>query len=269
MAAVAEPLPAASPPQPSTPSELELDERGAYKSVVASQWQLMYYRFRRHKLAVISIFVVAFFYLIAIFCEFLAPMDPNKVSATFRYVPPQPISFVNTKGELSLRPGVYALKSTRNPETLRITYEVDKTRWTPISFFVQGDSDRFWGLWKTDIHLIGLSKADAATSLASVVPAATGGATAAATARPGATPAGAGAPGGTTGIGSIGGFGSGSPAVAPTVAPGGAGAPGGSTGIGAIGGFSSGVAAPTVAPPAVTVPAPAAAVPVPVPVPVP
>src|SRR5688500_4942010 len=214
MATVAEPIPAAPPPQSSMSPEIEVDDRGTSKSVIASQWQLMYWRFTRHKLAVVSVFVVAFFYLVAIFCEFLAPMDPNKVSATFRYVPPQPISFVNSQGQLSLRPGVYALKSTRNPETLRITYEVDKTRWTPISFFVQGDSYRLWGLWKTDVHLIGLSKTDAAASLAAVVPAASAPAPAA-TARPGVAPAGAGAPGGATGIGSIGGFSSG---AAPTVA---------------------------------------------------
>src|SRR6266545_8376278 len=179
-------------------------------------------------------------------------MDPNKVSNTYRYVPPQGISFFDQNGRFSLRPGVHGLKSTRNPETLRVTYEVDKTRWTPITFFVHGDTYKFWGLWKTDIHLIGLSKADAAASLAAVT------ASQAATGAP-ATPVAPGAPG-STGIGSIGGFG-GAPA-APTTAPAQptsatGGAPG-STGIGSIGGFGAGVA-PTVAPTAVRTPAPVTA----------
>src|SRR5215208_6709912 len=232
MAAIAEPLSAA----PSTPEPaLELDDRGSGKSVVASQWQLMYWRFTRHKLAVVSTFIVLAFYLVAAFCEVLSPMDPNKISATFRYVPPQPISFFNTKGELSLRPGVYSLKSTRNPETLRITYEVDKTRWTPISFFAHGDTYKFWGLWKTDVHLIGLSKEDAAASLAAVV-APPAGVPAAATTAAGTGATGAGAPGGSTGFGSIGGFGGSSSSTAPTAVPSGApaasSAPGASTGIG-------------------------------------
>src|SRR5687768_4330879 len=140
----------AASPEP----DYQVDERGASKAVVASQWQLMYWRFTRHKLAVVSVFVVAFFYLVAIFCEFLAPMDPNKISATYRYVPPQSLSFVNSNGEFSLRPGVYGLKSTRNPETLRISYEVDKSRWVPVSFFVKGDAYKFWGLWRTEVHFI-------------------------------------------------------------------------------------------------------------------
>src|SRR6266542_5532398 len=163
MATVTAPLPAASP---TTEQPLELDQRGTSKAVVASQWQLMYWRFTRHKLAVASLFVVTAFYLAALFCEILAPMDPNKISNTYRYVPPQPISFVDNSGHFSLRPGVYGLKSTRNPETLRITYQVDKTRWTPLSFFVHGDKYKFWGLFKTDVHVIGLSKGDAAVSLA-------------------------------------------------------------------------------------------------------
>src|SRR6266508_2011089 len=109
MAAVTAPLPEA----PVAPSPaLELDERSKSKAVVASQWQLMYWRFTRHKLAVVSLFVVAAFYLAALFCEILAPMDPNKISNTYRYVPPQPISFFDNNGNFSLRPGVYGLKST-------------------------------------------------------------------------------------------------------------------------------------------------------------
>ncbi|HEU5316111.1 MAG TPA: ABC transporter permease [Chloroflexota bacterium] len=244
MATVTAPLPAAQPVQPGP--DLELDQRGASKSVVASQWQLMYWRFTRHKLAVVSTFVVAGFYLAALFCEFLAPMDPNKISNTYRYVPPQGITFFNEKGQFSLRPGVHGLKSTRNPETLRITYQVDKTRWTPISFFVKGDPYKLWGLIKMDIHLIGLSKEYAAASLAAMptpVPSTTAPAPTTVTGGTGAT-----------GIGSIGGFGG--PSVAPTAAPSsGSSAPGTSTGIGSIGGFSS-QSAPTVAPTAVRTPAP-------------
>src|SRR5688572_8568406 len=121
MATVAEPVPATPPAAPALAQpELVVEEGAASRSAYASQWQLMYWRFTRHRMAVISIFVVAAFYLVAAVCEFLAPMDPNKVSGTFRYVPPQSISFVDNKGNFSLRPGVYALKSTRNPETLRI-----------------------------------------------------------------------------------------------------------------------------------------------------
>jgi len=47
----------------------------------ATQLQLTWWRFRRHKLAVISLFVVALFYLIAIFADLLAFSDPHATDA--------------------------------------------------------------------------------------------------------------------------------------------------------------------------------------------
>jgi peptide/nickel transport system permease protein len=126
------------------------------KVSVASQWQLMRWRFRKHKLAVISLWVIAIFYIIAMFAEFIAPADPNKTNEQYKYVSPQPVSFVDQNGHFSLRPGVYALTMKRNPETLRVSYVVDKSQWTPIHFFVRGDTYKFWNLWKGDRHLIGL-----------------------------------------------------------------------------------------------------------------
>jgi peptide/nickel transport system permease protein len=126
------------------------------KLFVASQWQLMRWRFRKHRLAVVSLWVVGFFYLLALGAEFLAPADPDKTSNLYKYVPPQPISFFDAEGTFSLWPGVAGLTSTRDPETLRVTYVADPTKWSPVWFFTRGDPYKFWGIWETDIHLVGL-----------------------------------------------------------------------------------------------------------------
>ncbi|MFN8517590.1 MAG: ABC transporter permease [Chloroflexia bacterium] len=116
----------------------------------------MRWKFKRHKLAVVSLWIIAFLYLIALFVEFLAPADPEKVAERYKYLSPRGLSFINAEGNFSLRPGVYGLASTRNPETLRVSYTPDKTKWYPIHFFVRGDEYKMWGFIKSDRHLFGL-----------------------------------------------------------------------------------------------------------------
>lgn len=131
------------------------------KVAVASQWQLMRWKFRRHKLAVVSLWIIAFLYFVALFVEFLAPADPERVAERYKYLSPRGISFINQDGNFSLRPGVFGLVGTRNPETLRVTYTEDRTKWYPIHFFVRGDEYKLWGVIPADRHLFGLGSAAA------------------------------------------------------------------------------------------------------------
>ena len=211
MATVTRTLPPATPATGGSVPELQLDERVASKTVVASQWKLMYWRYRRHRLAVVATFIVIAFYLIGLFAELVSPMDPSKVSSTYRYVPPQPITFFDHEGHFSLRPGVNGLKAMRNPETLRITYTVDKAQWAPIQFFVQGDPYKFWGLWKTDRHLLGVGQIQVSRS-------GSGAGTGLAAAPSGVSVPGA-PPTAQAGFGSIGGFGSATGSSGASAAP--------------------------------------------------
>jgi peptide/nickel transport system permease protein len=126
------------------------------KAAVASQWQLMRWKFRKHKLAVVSLWIIGFLYFVALFVEFLAPSDPGEVADRYKYLSPQGVTFRDSQGNFSLRPGVYALASTRNPDTLRVSYTADKSKVYPIQFFTRGDEYKLWGLIKTDRHLFGL-----------------------------------------------------------------------------------------------------------------
>lgn len=126
---------------------------------VASQWQLMWWRFRKHKLAILGTSVIAVFYFVAIFCEFLSPYDPNAFERRFTFVPPQSIHIMH-EGSLH-RPFIYGLARTRDPQTYIITYEPDTSVIYPIHFFVEGDRYKLWGLFETNIHFFGLnSQAD-------------------------------------------------------------------------------------------------------------
>jgi len=122
---------------------------------VASQWQLMWWRFRKHKLALISSVVLAIMYIIVIFAEFFAPYDPRRSDKHAIYAPPQTIHFVDSEGNFHLQPFTYAMKGTLNMETLRIEYEEDTSTQYPIRFFVHGDPYKLLGRFDTDLHFIG------------------------------------------------------------------------------------------------------------------
>src|SRR4051794_29986437 len=80
---------------------------------VASQWQLMWWRFRKHKLAMVSAGVVILFYLAVVFADFLAYSDPETSEAQRGLIAPQPIHFVDEEG--NFYPHVWGLSGKRDP----------------------------------------------------------------------------------------------------------------------------------------------------------
>lgn len=122
---------------------------------IASQWQLMWRKFRKHKLAMGSIFVLVILYLGGIFCEFIAPyyLETRRVECI--YVPPQRVHFFDEKG-FHIRPFVHGIKGKTDLETLRKTYSEDKRKKYPICFFVHGQNYKMWNLFETGIHLFGV-----------------------------------------------------------------------------------------------------------------
>jgi peptide/nickel transport system permease protein len=132
------------------------------KLFMASQWQLMWWRFTRHKLAVISSVVVLLLYLVALFVEFLAPYDPNKYYAAYQLNPPMPVRFVDSQGDFSLRPFVYARTRVRDPFTLAYVYTDDPNTKHYLYFFTRtGQNYKLWGQWTSDLHLFGVKEKDA------------------------------------------------------------------------------------------------------------
>lgn len=93
-----------------------------------SPWRLIWGRFRRHRLAVVSGVILALFYLSAIFAEFLAPGDPHAYNARYTYAPPQAIHLFDRDeaGRLVFRPYVLGYTVTIDPVALRRTFEVDR-----------------------------------------------------------------------------------------------------------------------------------------------
>ncbi len=139
--------PAAQPAEPLRPDE----ERKA----IATQWQLMWWKFCDHKVAYISMYVLVLLYLMAIFAEFVSPHDPNQRSAAHRYSPPQRVHLFHN-GSLH-RPFVYPMVRHIDPETRAITYTDDTSEPLPVRLFVEGDPYKMWKLIPMQRHLFGVT----------------------------------------------------------------------------------------------------------------
>jgi peptide/nickel transport system permease protein len=134
--------------------EEEIDS-GGEKVYVAPPWKLMWWKFRKHKMAVFSTIVLLLFYIVAAFCEFIAPYDPDQALIQFKQAPPTTIHIRDDQGQFHW-PFVYQHTRSMDPQTLQISYVEDtKTRYT-IQLFVQGPEYKLWGQWKSTLHLYGL-----------------------------------------------------------------------------------------------------------------
>ncbi|MDN3722062.1 ABC transporter permease [Roseibium salinum] len=142
-----------------------VQETKAEELYAARPAQLIWWRFRKHKLAVVSLAFLIFAYTVAIFAEIVAPYRPDSIERLQTFVPPRGIHFIH-EGEIQ-RPFIYGLKRTRDLKTARVTYVADTSKILPIQFFfVRGESYKFWGLWKSDLHLFGVdAKRDKITLL--------------------------------------------------------------------------------------------------------
>ena len=120
---------------------------------VASQWQLVWWKFRKHKMALVAGVVLALMYFIAAFCEFLSPYLPGTRFPDYLYAPPQRLRLLASG--YGFEPHVYGLTRGRDPETFRRTFTIDREQRFRVRLFVRAEEYRLWGLFKSDLHLFG------------------------------------------------------------------------------------------------------------------
>lgn len=118
--------------------------------VTASQRQLIWRRFRRHRLAMAGMIVLIVMYVGALFAGFLAPSTPQTTSATHAYQPPQGIRISAEHG-----PFVYQTVGRTDITSMERVFDVDRSRTVDLRFFVHGPEYKIIGLIPSDIHLFG------------------------------------------------------------------------------------------------------------------
>jgi peptide/nickel transport system permease protein len=129
---------------------------------VATQWQLMWWRFRKHKLAVTGTIVLIAFYVVSLFADFFAYVDPQESDAQRSLMAPQSIHWID---DGSFRPYVYELKGTRDPITFKRVYVPDTSRKIPVRLFGHGEPYALLGFIPADRHLFAVEGAKPSESL--------------------------------------------------------------------------------------------------------
>lgn len=120
---------------------------------MASQWRMMWWRFTRHRLAVLAGVVLALLYASILVSEFLAPYALASRHSDFIYAPPQPLHLFDRQGRF-IGPFVYGLDYHLNMQNLQREYTPDPRRIERLRFFCHGDPYRWWGWVRGDLHLV-------------------------------------------------------------------------------------------------------------------
>ena len=125
---------------------------------LATQWQLIWWKFRRHHMAMIGLTFVVLLATISIFAEGISPYRPATRNADYLAGEPMLPRFIDASGEFHLRPFVYSRIAERDPVTLRFVHRVNENEIWPIRFFVRGEDYRLLGLVPTNIHFFGVER---------------------------------------------------------------------------------------------------------------
>jgi peptide/nickel transport system permease protein len=131
---------------------------------VASQWQLIWWKFRAHKLALYSGILLVLVYVVAVFVEPLAPSLPGTYNSQYTYAPPQRVHLFHEGRWMG--PYAFGLTQEIEQEALRRVFTVDRGTIIPLGFFVRGDVYKMWGAIEWDVHLFGPKDAEQFVHLA-------------------------------------------------------------------------------------------------------
>jgi peptide/nickel transport system permease protein len=119
---------------------------------LASQWQLMWWKLKRHRVAVIAGAVLLVMYASILVSEFIAPYNLHSRNTNYIYAPPQSIHLFDDGRFVG--PFVYGWSYRLNMESLKREYAEDKSKVQPVRFFCLGDKYNFWGAIPGRFHIM-------------------------------------------------------------------------------------------------------------------
>jgi len=139
-------------PEPFDPHSVEEMTSLQERYYMASQWRMMWWKLKRHRIAVISGAVLLAMYLSILVCELLAPYGAHNRHADFIFAPPQRLHLFHD-GSL-VGPFVYGLDYRLDMRNLKRTYSENPGKIERVRFLCRGDRYRFWGWIEGDFHLL-------------------------------------------------------------------------------------------------------------------
>ncbi|MCY4453894.1 MAG: ABC transporter permease [Immundisolibacterales bacterium] len=139
----------AEPFDPYSIETLSVEQERYY---LASQWRMMWWRLKRHRLAVVSGLILAMLYLVVVFAEVIAPYGVHSRNVEYVYAPPQTVHWVRDGAFVG--PFVHDYDVTLDLEHLARVYTEDESRPMPLRFFCRGEPYRLWGVIPASFHLV-------------------------------------------------------------------------------------------------------------------
>jgi len=136
---------------PFDPHSIEALSPEQERYYLASQWQLMWWKFIRHRLALVSGGFLLLMYVSILISEFLAPYNLHSRNINAIYAPPQSMHMFH-EGEF-IGPFVYGTHYRLNLRNLRREYTEDTSKIYRVNFLCRGDEYDFWGMGRGDLHL--------------------------------------------------------------------------------------------------------------------
>jgi peptide/nickel transport system permease protein len=134
-----------------TAVDITVGKEAEDRIAVASNWKLVWWRFRRHHLAMASAVLLIFMYLIVLAPDFFSTQDPERTDARQAFIPVQAVHLFD---DGSFSPWVPAIVGKRNPTTLRMEWTTDTKKKVPVAFFGTGFKWKVFGLFETNRHLV-------------------------------------------------------------------------------------------------------------------
>lgn len=119
---------------------------------MASQWRMMWWKLKRHRLAVVSGVVLLLLYASVLISELIAPYALTSRHTDHIYAPPQAVKLFRDGHFIG--PYVLGYDYELDLRTLKRVYTANPHTVQPIRFFCSGDPYRFWGQIEADFHLI-------------------------------------------------------------------------------------------------------------------
>lgn len=125
-----------------------------------TRWQIIWLQFKRHRVAVVGLWIFGIFILLVVFGDFLIPYSPFKQFEGFNYVPPRPIRFREASGTFRI-PFIYGYEQKIDKETWKRTWSEKRDHIYQLRFFVPGFRYKLFGLIPMRIHLFGTQEDEA------------------------------------------------------------------------------------------------------------
>jgi len=139
-------------PDPFDPQSIERLTEAQERVYLASQLKLMWWKFKRHRIAVASGLFLLFLYLTIFISELIAPYGLESRNSRYVFASPQAVHLFHDGAFVG--PFVYGVKRSSDPETLRRIYTENPKKVLPIRFFCSGDEYTLWGVFESDFHFV-------------------------------------------------------------------------------------------------------------------